>query len=88
MSHTAVRLRPPEGDRFVKLIACAAQLGEDELAVLHLVAERLVKGREFYGNLSLASDPRDFRRESIEEVADALVYASCALLRRDGGAPT
>lgn len=83
MSHadTAVRLRPPEGDRFVRLIECAALLGEDELAVLHLVAERLVKGRAFYGELHIGTDARDFRHEGLEEAADGLVYTACALVR-------
>jgi hypothetical protein len=81
MATPAVRLRPPEGDRLDPLMACAAQLGADELAVLVLVAERLVRGRQIYGELNLATDVRDFRREALEEAADMAVYAAAALLR-------
>jgi len=59
----------------------AADLGTDELRVLVLVAERLAKGRQRYGALDIAGDRRDFRVETLEEVADGLVYAACALMR-------
>lgn len=55
------------------------RLGADELRVLALVAERLAAGRRSYGELRLHSDARDWRQEMAEEVADALVYAACAL---------
>lgn len=64
-----------------RLMATAADLGADELRVLLLVAERLAKGRQRYGELELGSDRRDFSHESLEEIADALVYAACALVR-------
>jgi hypothetical protein len=59
----------------------ASQLGADEQAVLLLVAERLTVGRERYGTLDLAHDGRRFGIEALEEAADGLVYAACALMR-------
>jgi len=64
-----------------RLVELAAELGADELGVLLLVAERLRIGRQRYGALDVASDHRDFELESLEEIADALVYAACGLLR-------
>lgn len=55
------------------------RLGEDEIYVLAVIAERLAAGRRSYGELRLATDGRDWRQEMTEEVADALVYAACAL---------
>ena len=50
------------------LLALAERLGPDEVAVLMLIAERLLLGR--YGELHLTTDGRDFRREALEEAAD------------------
>jgi hypothetical protein len=63
------------------LMQLIAQLGDDERAVLQVVAERLHMGQQRYGRFSIATDGRDFRHEAVEEVADALVYAAAALLR-------
>ena len=49
--------------------------------MLVLVAERLAMGRRRYGAFNLATDRRDFRREALEEAADAAVYMACALVR-------
>ena len=48
------------------------------------VAERLLVGRERYGNLHLATDARNFRVEALEEAADGLVYAAAGLMRAGG----
>ncbi|MFN8626029.1 MAG: hypothetical protein U0587_08625 [Candidatus Binatia bacterium] len=64
-----------------RLHTVAEQLGAAELRVLLLVAERLLLGRRQYGNLDPATDPRDFRRECFEELADAAVYMAAELLR-------
>lgn len=64
-----------------RLMKICADLGADELRVLVLVAERLAAGRRRYGALDIAGDRRDFQLEAIEEVADALVYAACGLMR-------
>ena len=73
--------RTDQQGRLDPLVAAAAQLGSDELAVLTLVAERLVQGRQRYGALHVAADPRDFRREALEEAADGLVYVACGLMQ-------
>lgn len=67
-----------------RLSAIAAQLAGDELAVLTLIAERLLCGRERYGELRVATDRRDFAREALEEAADGLVYAAATLVREAG----
>jgi hypothetical protein len=64
-----------------RLVEICAELGPGELRVLVLVAERLRTGQRRYGRFDLGTDRRDFRHESLEEVADALVYAACGLLR-------
>jgi hypothetical protein len=53
----------------------------DEIAVLASVAEGLVKGHGIYGALHLDSDGRDMRAETTEELRDAVVYLTAALLR-------
>ena len=63
-----------------------AQLGPDELDVVLVVVEGLARGRAIYGELDLAADRRDFRREAGEEVRDAIVYFGAELVRlRRGG---
>ena len=69
-------------ERFLgRILVLAQQLESDELAVLELVAERLVLGRRCYGELDLARDRRNFGREALEEAADMAVYAAAGLLR-------
>jgi hypothetical protein len=58
-----------------------AQLGDDERAVLQLVAERLHTGQQRYGRFNLAADGRNWHGETLEEIADALVYVACGLMR-------
>jgi len=54
---------------------------EDELRVVLYVCERLLGiGREQYGALELANDPRDFEKEMSEEAVDLLVYAAARFL--------
>jgi len=52
------------------------ELGEDERRVLLLLAHRLLEGQKHYGRLDLANDPRDWRRERAQELADVLVYGA------------
>ena len=55
---------------------------EDELRVVLYVCERLLGiGREQYGALELANDPRDFDQEMAEEAVELLVYAAARFLR-------
>ncbi len=73
---------PADGADFAhRLTTLCAELGTDELRVLVLVAERLAKGRQRYGELHIASDRRDFRIEAVEELADACVYLAADLYR-------
>ena len=57
-------------------------LGPDELRVLEHLADRLREGRRRYGELHLATDPRDWRRERAEEVEDLLIYSAFEVLKR------
>ncbi len=68
-------------DDVAGLLRIIGQLGAEERAILHLVAERLHMGQQRFGRFTVATDARDFGQEAAEEVADALVYAACALLR-------
>jgi len=67
-----------------RLVEICAEQSADELRVLLLVAERLRIGQRRYGRFNLTTDCRNFEQESIEEVADALVYAACGLMRGRG----
>jgi len=73
----------PVGQIRKRLTSISQHLGRDELAVLILIAERLRGGRLIYGELHLATDRRNFRRETLEEAADMAVYAAAGLLRKD-----
>jgi len=64
-----------------RLVGVGAELGTDELRVLLTIAERLKVGRQRYGALRTETDPRDFRKEAFEELADACVYLGAELLR-------
>ena len=66
-----------------KIDALLDKASPDELGVVLFVCERLIGlGRAQYGPLTLATDARSFDEELDEELADALVYAACARLRR------
>jgi hypothetical protein len=64
-----------------ELLAFAADLNEDELAVLALVAQGLARGRPVYGRLEVATDQRDFVAEAHAEARDLLVYTAAHLVR-------
>jgi len=51
-------------------------LGLDELRVVETVVSRLLKARDQYGELNLDEDPRDFRVEAAEELADFIAYGA------------
>jgi len=36
--------------------------------------ERVAQGRKKYGKINLRTDPRSFKKESVEELVDALNY--------------
>mgnify|MGYP001568265979 CR=1 FL=1 len=61
------------------------EMNEDEVLVLLHVADGLITGRGVYGRLRLDEDRRDFRKETMEEVRDALVYVAAELVRSQKG---
>lgn len=67
-------------DRYKDLCEAARDLGDDELRVLALIASRLRMGKSQYGDLDLARDGRDFRKEACEEFLDATVYLAIATM--------
>lgn len=48
--------------------------------VLVILAERLARGNEKYGDLDVTADGRNWWTEFGEEMADGAVYAACKLL--------
>jgi len=52
------------------------QFNSDETAVIRVLCDRLMLGRQRYKPLDLASDTRNWKRELGEEVMDAVIYAS------------
>ena len=71
----------------LRLAGLAELLGPDELASLELCAHGLVRGRDVYGALNVATDTRDMRSEAIQELRDTMVYAAAGLLRLHRRAP-
>lgn len=61
-----------------QLICWIGQMSDDEIRVLHRIAQKLMgEGRREYGALDLSTDKRTarhFRAEKCDEMADALVY--------------
>ena len=58
-----------------------AQLGDDELRLLTLLAARALGGEARYGRLDVQRDRRDFEHEALEELLDGLFYIAAALLK-------
>jgi hypothetical protein len=58
------------------LLDVVGELGADERRVLLVLARRLLEGQRCYGRLSIATDPRDWRRERALEIQDLLVYSA------------
>lgn len=56
------------------LVVGLGELEGDELDVIGHVVGRLLIGRERYGQLDIATDPRTWREEKREELLDALIY--------------
>ena len=77
MSHH--RTRPARQRELTRL---AAQLGDDELDALVLLAHRALIGQARYGRLAVARDSRKFASEALEEVVDGMFYAAAALLQQ------
>lgn len=78
------RRRSAGGSRRAKeaaLSVLAHRLSDDELELLVLIAARVRAGHQRYGCLRLVRDRRDFGREALEELADAMFYLAARLLR-------
>lgn len=54
----------------------------DEPRIIELVRQRLKLGETEYGKLDVASDKRNFKNETLEELLDAVIYLAAELIRR------
>jgi hypothetical protein len=77
VDHLALTRAPEDIDGVVAL------LGDEERAVLLVLAKRLLAGQRAYGRLDLANDRRDFRAERGLEIQDLLVYSAIDELARE-----
>lgn len=59
-------------------------LQADERAIVEKLLDRIEQGREVYGPWKV-DDGRDYRKEALAEVIDALHYCAAALLDESGG---
>ena len=75
---TYTRALRAELDELGPLLDVVRELADEEQAVLLVLAKRLLAGQRSYGRLDLAKDPRDWRKERADELADALVYGAIA----------
>jgi hypothetical protein len=53
-------------------------LGDEEVDLLLTIATRVWAGQCRYGFFNLTRDPRNFRREALEEACDLAVYLAAA----------
>ena len=51
--------------------------------ILELINNRLLIGKKKYGNENVATDGRDFLKESLEEALDCCVYLAARLVELD-----
>ena len=61
-------------DHYKDLCELARAMEPDALEVLYGIAQRLTCGRREYGDLDLATNPRNWTHEELEELFDAVVY--------------
>ncbi len=73
--------------RVGRITAIAEHLNDDEADVLLLVAQGLFNGHKQYGNLDVIVDSRNYGREALEEIRDALVYIGARLVQIQGKVP-
>lgn len=64
-----------------EVIAAMLGFSEGERAIVQSVIDGLERGRSVYGPLDLSTDERDFRVEATEELRDAVIYLTAALLQ-------
>ena len=58
-------------------------LGDIEIEILSAIVQRLAMGQKQYG-VFLRNDPRNMKREVMEEVLDAMVYSAFELIKLVG----
>jgi hypothetical protein len=63
------------------LEAAIVGLGPEERKVLEILVARLANGQVTYGLFDVDNDPRDFARETFEEICDASIYSAVQLLK-------
>ena len=80
LADPARALDVPIGEVPALLAALIPDLADDEFELL--LVTRLRDGQRRFGYFDLPRDRRDFHREALEEVADALVYSGVVLVRR------
>lgn len=68
------------------LMSKISRLGLDELAIVNGVVDRVLQGRDEYGDWDL-EDRRNYLNETWEELLDAVIYLCADLqrLKRNGG---
>lgn len=69
-----------------EILARINNLGSDEKEIMLMLLERLETGREVYGEWKV-SDGRNYEREMLEELLDAMHYGSAMLLKLRKGLP-
>jgi hypothetical protein len=76
------RHRGAEVNPFLRLLETWIRLADVEREVLVEIAKRLEMGQRTYGELDLERDPRDFIKETGEELFDSVVYMACETVRK------
>lgn len=72
---------PAHAQNLTDLIALFDRLGPDEIRTIKVLAERLLEGQRRYGQIDIASEPRDFVKERSEEIQDLLIYTAFQTVR-------
>jgi hypothetical protein len=74
---------PTVGDPWaLGMISRLAALCTDERLVMEHLLARIEKGRETYGPMDLANDPRDLAAEAEPEAHDWIIYRSMLAVQR------
>jgi hypothetical protein len=76
---------PDEWDQLVDALkgeVVDMKMEPDAVRVLLLIARRLNHGRAIYGDMDIASSPRNFDEEALDEDADGLVYRAAETIRQ------
>lgn len=77
-------LRCPRVPRPAQLFVDVHGLEPDAIRVVERVVERLRLGQRQYGPLVLATNPRDWKAEAVEELLDATAYLAMQSVKERG----